>query len=99
LPTHERSLDQFFRIWPSSCHGPFNCVFDSAASCVIQVAYNTFVNIFSLRTAALLANSATVCPAPPTYGPVPGAISQKTGAVGKVTVIGPVIPKGMLFLA
>ena len=57
------------------------------------------MNIFSLRTAALLANSATVCPAPPTYGPVPGAISQKTGAVGKVTVIGPVIPKGMLFLA
>jgi hypothetical protein len=46
------------------------------------------------------ANSApAVCPAPPTYGPnYLGSINLKTGAVGKVTVVGPVAPKGMVFV-
>jgi hypothetical protein len=48
------------------------------------------------------ANSApTVCPvpSPSPYGPnYLGSISLTTGAVGKVTVIGPVAPKGMVFV-
>src|SRR5215469_6416255 len=47
------------------------------------------------------ANSApAVCPAPPTYGPnYLGTINLKTGAVSKATtVIGPVTPKGMVFV-
>jgi hypothetical protein len=47
------------------------------------------------------ANSApSVCPAPPSYGPnFLGTINLKTGAVSKVTtIIGPVTPKGMIFV-
>ena len=46
------------------------------------------------------ANSApSVCPAPPTYGPnYFGAINLATGAVSKVTEVGPVAPKGMIFV-
>jgi hypothetical protein len=46
------------------------------------------------------ANSApVVCPAPPAYGPdYLGAINLKTGAVGKITVSGPVTPKGLIFV-
>jgi hypothetical protein len=46
------------------------------------------------------ANSApTVCPAPPTYpANTLGTIDLKTGAVANVTVIGPVAPKGLIFV-
>ncbi|HEV2374670.1 MAG TPA: hypothetical protein VGS19_21225 [Streptosporangiaceae bacterium] len=46
------------------------------------------------------ANSApSVCPAPPKYGPnYLGTIDLKTGVVSKVAVIGPVTPKGMVFV-
>ena len=46
------------------------------------------------------ANSApSTCPSPPAYpANYLGTINLKTGAVGKVTVIGPVTPKGMVFV-
>jgi hypothetical protein len=46
------------------------------------------------------ANSApAVCPAPPAYGPnYLGAIDLKTGAVSKVTIVGAVTPKGLVFV-
>jgi hypothetical protein len=47
------------------------------------------------------ANSApAVCPSPPTYPANSlGTIDMKSGAISKATVIGPVIPKGMIFVS
>src|SRR5271166_6608356 len=42
------------RVWPSSRHGPFTCAFNSVAPWVTRIAYKSFVNIFSLRTATWL---------------------------------------------
>jgi len=42
------------RMWPSSRHGPFTCVLDSAAPCVTRIAYKQLVNMFRLHTATWL---------------------------------------------
>ena len=42
------------RVWSSSCHEEFTCAFNSGAPCVTGIAYKSFVNIFSLRTATWL---------------------------------------------
>jgi hypothetical protein len=45
------------------------------------------------------ANSApTVCPASGYPGNSLGTINLKTGAIGKVSVIGPLAPKGLIFV-
>jgi hypothetical protein len=85
--------------WATSASGTLYTT-DSGADSVDAITGPFKPGTVYTAVAPCNANSApAVCPAPPQYGPnYLGTIDLKTGAVGKVTVIGPVAPKGMVFV-
>jgi hypothetical protein len=87
--------------WATSASGTLYTT-DSGADSVDAITGAFKPGTVYTAVAPCNANSApTVCPVSgsATYGPnYLGAIDLKTGAVSKVTVIGPVTPKGMVFV-
>jgi hypothetical protein len=85
--------------WATSASGSLYTT-DSSADAVDVITGPFKPGTAYTAVAPCNANSApAVCPAPPAYGPnYLGTINLKTGAVGKVTVIGAVTPKGLSFV-
>ena len=72
---------------------------DSAANTVDAVTGSFTPGTLYASVTPCSANSApTNCPAPGFPANYLGRINLKTGALGKVTVIGPLTPKGMAFV-
>jgi len=85
--------------WATSASGSLYTT-DSGANSVDAITGSFKPGTVYTAVAPCNASSApTVCPAPPKYGPnFLGTINLKTGAVGKITVTGPVAPKGLIFV-
>jgi len=84
--------------WATSASGTLY-VTDSAANTVDAVTGSFTPGTLYASVTPCSANSApTNCPAPGFPANYLGRINLKTGALGKVTVIGPLTPKGMVFV-
>jgi len=84
--------------WATSASGTLY-VTDSAANTVDAVTGSFTPGTLYASVTPCNANSApTNCPAPGFPANSLGTINLKTGALGKVTVIGPLTPKGMVFV-
>jgi len=84
--------------WATSASGTLY-VTDSAANTVDAVTGSFTPGTLYASVTPCSANSApTNCPAPGFPANSLGRINLKTGALGKVTVIGPLTPKGMVFV-
>jgi hypothetical protein len=86
-------------VWATSASGTLYTT-DSSADTVDSITGPFKPGTAYTAVAPCNANSApAVCPAPPAYGPnYLGAIDLKTGAVSKVTLVGAVTPKGLVFV-
>ena len=85
--------------WATSASGTLYTT-DSSADTVDAITGSFKPGTVYTAVAPCNANSApSVCPSPPTFpGNSLGTINLKTGAVGTVTISGPVTPKGMVFV-
>jgi hypothetical protein len=85
--------------WATSASGTLYTT-DSGANSLDAITGTFTPGAAYTAVAPCNANSApAVCPAPPTYGPnYLGAINLKTGAVSKITIVGPVAPKGLIYV-
>jgi hypothetical protein len=84
--------------WATSASGTLYTT-DSGADTVDAIAGSFTPGTAYTAVTPCNANSApTNCPAPGYPANSLGTINLKTGAVGKVTVIGPVAPKGLIFV-
>jgi hypothetical protein len=84
--------------WATSASGTLYTT-DSSANTVDAITGSFTPGTLYAAVTPCNANSApTVCPAPGFPANSLGTINLKTGAIGKVTVIGPVAPKGMIFV-
>jgi hypothetical protein len=85
--------------WATSASGTLYTT-DSGADTVDAIMGSFTPGIAYTAVAPCNANSApSTCPTPPSYPANSlGTINLKTGAVGQVTLSGPVTPKGMIFV-
>jgi hypothetical protein len=84
--------------WATSASGSLYTT-DSAADSVDAITGSFTPGTAYTAVAPCNANSApSTCPGPGYLPNYLGTINLKTGAVGKVTVIGPVTPKGLVFV-
>jgi hypothetical protein len=85
--------------WATSASGSLYTT-DAGADTVDSITGSFKPGTVYTAVAPCNANAApTVCPTPPNYPANSlGTINRKTGAVGKVTLNGPVTPKGLIFV-
>jgi hypothetical protein len=84
--------------WATSASGTLYTT-DSAANTVDAITGTFTPGTLYTSVTPCNANSApTICPAPGFPANSLGTINLTTGAIGKVTVIGPVTPKGLIFV-
>jgi hypothetical protein len=84
--------------WATSASGSLYTTDSSADTVDVITGSFTPGTVYTSVTPCNASNAPTNCPAPGFAANSLGTINLTTGAIGKVTVVGPVTPKGLIFV-